>query len=105
MSFNDTYPAFGAKPRHSQREFVSSDSLHNRPETPIMATIAAHKSRQSRKSMPKDAMEYRLIFAVCFPVLLVTTLAERLVRGKQDKSFLGEAIEATHRCTSLAFTG
>jgi hypothetical protein len=50
-------------------------------------------------------MEYRLIFAVCFPVLLVTTLAERLTGGTSNKSFLGETIEATHRCTSFAFMG
>jgi hypothetical protein len=75
-----------------------------------MATLTADKSRTARKPVAKDTMEYRLIFTVCLPVFLVTTFVERLlprpVNGAMSaKSFLGEAIEATHRCTSLAFSG
>ncbi len=71
-----------------------------------MATLIADKSRTTRKPVAKDTMEYRLIFAVCLPVFLVATLVERITQpGQATKSFLGEAIEATHRCTSLAFMG
>ena len=76
-----------------------------------MASLTAEKTRASHKPVAKDTMEYRLIFLVCLPVLLVATLAERLTAPARHgtsgspKSFLGETLEATHRCTSLAFTG
>jgi hypothetical protein len=102
MSPDETFHAFD----------LTSRNRLNGPETVTMASLTADKSRSSRKPVCKDTMEYRLIFAVCFPVFLVTTLAERLsaralpnAAPAPAKSFLGEAIEATHRCTSLAFMG
>ena len=75
-----------------------------------MSITTAHKSHSVSKHVARETMEYRLIFAVCFPVLFVTTLAEKLMRepsanSSPAKSLFAEAKDATHRCTSLAFTG
>jgi hypothetical protein len=112
MSLNETYNDFNVEPRRMGADRPLRNRL-NKPETATMATMAGDKMRASRKPVAKDTMEYRLIFAACFPVFLVATIAERLTAVKRlsvsdaepAKSFLGEAIEATHRCTSLAFMG
>jgi hypothetical protein len=84
--------------------------LLNWSETLNMASYVSSKGRPTSKHVSKDAMEYRLIFAVCFPVVLIATVAEKLVRNatvnwSSEKTFFVEVKDATHRCTSLAFTG
>jgi hypothetical protein len=111
MSLNETFHDDHMLPRPTAPD-VNPRNRRNGPETVTMATLTADKTRSSRKPVAKDTMEYRLIFAVCLPVFLVATLAERLTAGVPAgtelvpaKSLLVEAVEATHRCTSLAFMG
>ncbi len=76
-----------------------------------MATYVVDKSRINSKLASKDATEYRLLFAVCFPVFLIATIGSRLLgltserRLESETSVYSEAKNSTHRCTSLAFLG
>jgi hypothetical protein len=44
-----------------------------------MAAHMAEKTRLHSRLASKDAAEYRLLFAVCFPVFLVATIGTRLL--------------------------
>ena len=60
-----------------------------------------------------DAIEYRVIFSICFAVLLGVGVAERLLprdwrfvsTDQGPASLLSEVTAAAHRTTAIAFQG
>ena len=78
-----------------------------------MRLSAATNHRVLSGASTGDAIQYRLIYSVCFFVFIWATLAERMFRGRprtdavdgKRLSLMAEVRDSAHRCTALAFGG
>lgn len=81
--------------------------------TQSMHPAVSRSTRTGRRAPPRDAMQYRVIFAACLIVFSVATVVERLwsfaTRSRAQagirQSWIVEARDAAHRCAALAFSG
>ena len=78
-----------------------------------MSAVAPSNEEMFARTKSADTLQYRIIFATCFIVLLWASLIERAIplswrQGELTGSrrpILTEVTQAAHRCTALAFSG